>query len=167
MTMCLVSIYSSLSCCNRLLLKLSVFAVPVHCLAELTCVLHRSGKVLIMSAHTDCERAPAEYLAGGDYDGDEVIIIADEASLSGRSALAQYLGTFRHGLLHRQDIVNAFEPTAYDHDIDKKTEKLVSLVAENQRTRHRHEDSTEVFDMACQVQAGEKTKLLFLHCFAL
>ncbi|CAE7256408.1 RDR1 [Symbiodinium sp. CCMP2456] len=85
--------------------------------------------VLIMSAHADCERAPAEYLAGGDYDGDEVIIIADE------------------------DIVNAFEPTKYDYDIDKKTEKLVSLVAENQRTRHPHEDPTEVFDMACQAAA--------------
>ena len=36
-----------------------------------------------MSAQTDCKRAPAADLAGGDYDGDEVIIIADEAAISG------------------------------------------------------------------------------------
>jgi len=33
--------------------------------------------VLILSAHADCERAPADVLSGGDYDGDLAIIFTD------------------------------------------------------------------------------------------
>ena len=37
-------------------------------------LLHEN--VLLLSAHSSCDFAPAHYLAGGDYDGDTVVIIA-------------------------------------------------------------------------------------------
>lgn len=38
--------------------------------------------VVVLSAHPSCERAPASLLAGGDYDGDRVIVVAYQSVVS-------------------------------------------------------------------------------------
>ena len=34
--------------------------------------------MVFFSTHPSCERAPADFLAGGDYDGDKGLVIANE-----------------------------------------------------------------------------------------
>lgn len=52
-----------------------------------SCFKHLGGPPLAfeglvtLSAHADCTRAPADYMAGGDYDGDRVVVISNEKLL--------------------------------------------------------------------------------------
>lgn len=62
--------------------------------------------LVVLSAHPDCTQAPADCLAGGDYDGDDVLLIA------------------------YSPLVQAFEPTAYDEgSVRSLVQKCESLLA--------------------------------------
>ncbi len=43
---------------------------------------HPCKGVVVLSAHASCTRAPADIFAGGDYDGDRVLVITDPEFVS-------------------------------------------------------------------------------------